>query len=345
MLNIKKFNKKIVNIDDIEKIYEISEYSDLVKVINKLIDECMIIPIKSSGGNGKKPTLYKRYRVVIEEDNSEILEEINYKLSSRFSTKYYEANLDKYIEHRAYILKLNEFFINKRELLNARISMNERAFQIWGREKFLQKENGKTILKNLGIPLEELNYYDTSEPLAYYSQNKSIPQNVLIIENKDTYYTMRNHLIKGNNSILGKRIDSIIYGGGKSLNKSFNDFQISVEWHVSNKENTFYYFGDLDYEGIVIYESFYERFFKEYNLRVFIEGYKMLIDKANKLSVDLPKTKEGQNRNIKDIFLKDISLIKQDVVNGKYIDYKLEIENILQNDLYIPQEIINIQDL
>lgn len=336
-----RIGKKTFKLDEIEKIYKIQEYEELVKLINSLIEKDEITPVKSSGGNGKNPTLYKRYRVVSEvKDNDEIINEIHYKLCSRLNTEYYENHLEKYMEHRKYILQLNDFFINNKSLLENRISMNERAFQIWGREKFLQRESGKLILKNLGVSLDELNYYDTSEPLAYYSHNKNNPQNVLIIENKDTYYTMRNHLINGNNYILGEQIDTIIYGGGKNVKKAFTDFKISVEPHVSHYLNKFFYFGDLDYEGIIIYEGFYESFSKEYNIKLFVSGYKKMINKVKEWKVQLPETKEGQNRNIGSIFFYEFNNNLDSSVN-----YKREMKEILEENLYIPQEIINIKDL
>ena len=336
-VNLSVLNKKTFDLDEIEKLYKISEYKKLVELINSLIAENKISPIKNSGGNGKTPTLHKRYRVIINEENNEdVLSEINYTLNSKFDTTYYESHIEKYKEHRNHILKLNDFINNNSILLEKRISMNERSFQIWGREKLIQKGIAKTIMKNLGISLEYLNYYDTSEPLAYYSSNKSIPQNVLIIENKDTYYTFRNHLINGNNEILGKKIDTLIYGKGKNLKKTFDDFKISVEEHVSNELNNFYYFGDLDYEGIIIYEGFYKEFSKEYNLGSFVEGYKKMIDKVKEWNIDLPKTKEGQNKNIGNLFLDEFN---------NYINYKKEMMGILEDKLYIPQEIINITDL
>lgn len=338
-------NKKIIKLEEFEKIYKITEYRKLVEIVNLLIEKGEIIPIKNSGGNGKSPTLYKRYRVVPKiQDNEEILNEIHYKLCSRFNVEYYEGHLDKYKEHRGYILKLNDFMINNSRLLDSKISINERSFQIWGREKFLQKEGGKTILKNLGISLDTLNYYDTSEPLAYYSHNKYIPQNILIIENKDTYFTMRNHMISGNNTILGEKIDTIIYGGGKNVKKAFNDFKISVEKHIYNNSNKFFYFGDLDYEGIIIYEGFYESFYKEYYLRPFFNGYRKMIDKVKALNIDLPKTKDGQNRNTTGLFFKHLQLVADNDIDT-FTEYEKEIKKILENDLYVPQEIINITDL
>lgn len=335
MKNLSSINKKFIESDEIEKIYKTENYEELCKVVNNLLEEKKILPVKSSGGNGKKPTLYKRYRLISDNaHNSNLLDEIHYKLSTKLSIEYYKNHLDKYEEDREYILKLSDFFDSKQKLLNSTVSMNERSFQIWGREKFLQKEGGKTIIKNLGLELEELNYYDTSEPLAYYSKSKEIPQKVLILENKDTYYTMRRHLIAGGETILGENISTLIYGGGKNINKAFNDYKISVEEYVSDSKNTILYFGDLDYEGIVIYEGLFQLFSKEYNIVPFVKGYKKMIDKEKSERICLPKTKEGQNRNINEIFLREFDE-----------NYRAPIEKILQEGYYIPQEILNITDL
>ena len=335
MSKLKNFDKKTIEIEEIERIFKVKHYKELYDLISILMDKKEIIPIKSSGGNGKTPTLYKKYRIIEEnQDYSELLDELSFKISQKLDISYYKNHLEKYKEHREYILKLNDFIINKEELLKTSVSTNERSFQIWGREKFIQKEEGKLLLKNLGLDLEYLNYYDTSEPLAYYSKSKESPQNILILENKDTYYTMRRYLIAGGNEILGENISTLIYGAGKNVNKAFKDFEISVEEYVSNKENKLLYFGDLDYEGIVIYEGLYNLVKDKYNIVPFINGYEQMIDKYIKEEIRLPKTKEGQNRNIKDIFL-----------NKFNADYRKKISKILQQDLYIPQEILNIKEL
>lgn len=331
---IDKFNKKKITLEKIEEIYKVSTYGELYDLILKLIENNEIEVIKSSGGNGRKPALYKKYKIVEkEEDNSFYIEELTYKILSKFDISYYKKNIDKYKEHRNYILALNTFIKENEELLKIPLSMNERSFQIWGREKFLQKEEGKSILKNLGLNLDYLNYYDTSEPLAYYSKSKKVPQNILILENKDTYYTMRKYLINSNNNILRKEIDTVIYGAGKGVIKAFRDYDISVEDYLANKVNKIYYFGDLDYEGIIIYEKFYDTYKDKYNINLFIDGYKKMIDKINNINC-LPKMKDGQNKNINKYFLDEFSL-----------EYRLKIEEILKNNLYIPQEIINITDL
>lgn len=327
------FNKKTVELNELERKFKINEYKELCNLIYKLIDEGEIIPIKNSGGNGKKPTLYKKYKLIEkEEDNQEFLDEIKFKLSPKFNLDYYKKNIKKYKEHREYILKLNDFYKNHLELLEVKISVNERSFQIFGREKFIKRESGKIILKNLKIDLSELNYYETSEPIAYYSSSKTVPQNILIVENKDTYYTLRRHLLNGSKTILGEKIGTVMYGGGKSIHNGFNDFEISVEAYVSNIQNKIIYFGDLDYEGILMYESFYNMFKETHIIEIFTKGYEKMIDKG--ILENLPKTKEGQNKNIKEIFFNNFSQ-----------EYREKIEIILKANKYIPQEIINITDI
>ena len=81
------------------------------------------------------------------------------------------------------------------------------------------------------------NIYETTEPLAYYSRTRNIPQNLLILENKDTFFSMRRHLLEGNEEILGIKIDTLIYGAGKGIFRSFEDFDLCVEPYMQAEGN------------------------------------------------------------------------------------------------------------
>lgn len=69
-----------------------------------------------------------------------------------------------------------------------------------------------------------------------------------------------------------------------------------------------------------------------------------MIDKVKELNIDLPKMKDGQNRNITGLFFKHLQLINNNDMDI-FTDYEKQIKYILENDLYVPQEIINITDL
>lgn len=73
---------------------------------------------------------------------------------------------------------------------------------------------------------------------------------------------------------------------------------------------------------------------EKYSIKPFVEGYKKMIDKYSKAAYDLPQTKEKQNKNISGDFLIHFNE-----------EYKEKIYKILNDGLYIPQEILNIGDL
>ncbi|MFA5519762.1 MAG: Wadjet anti-phage system protein JetD domain-containing protein [Spirochaetota bacterium] len=332
MKSIRKMGKKKITLDEISKLYKLNDYNSLIHFIIDKIDTGFIEPIRNSGTNGKTPALYNRYRIIhLETDNSEYENELQFNLHSSLKIDYYLKNINKYKEDRQYILQLSNYISNHKELLNQPVSMNERSFEIWNREKYLQKEGGFRILKNLGFSLQDLNIYETTEPLSYYSHHKDIPQNVLILENKDTFYSMRRHLIKGNENILGLPIGTLIYGKGKGIIKSFKDFTFCVEPYLSDESNQIIYLGDLDYEGILIYEQLSAVFMDRIPIKPFNEAYLYMLKKAKE--VILPETKEGQNKNIGNYFL--------DSFND---NDRSEILEILRNNKYIPQEILSSRD-
>ena len=183
------------------------------------------VPIKNSGLNGKNPPLYNVYWQIEEEkESNEFDDELNFKLSPKLSMEYYKKHIEQYRKDRDAILKLSDFYKNESEKqkLKKAESVNERSFEIWGQEKFLSRGQGKRILNRCGLELSFFNIYETTEPLAYYSRTRNIPQNLLILENKDTFFSMRRHLLEGNEEILGIKIDTLIYGAGKILTCVWN---------------------------------------------------------------------------------------------------------------------------
>ena len=121
---------------------------------------------------------------------------------------------------------------------------------------------------------------------------------------------------------------------GKGIIAAFSDFDISAEPYMTVMGNTIYYFGDLDYEGIGMYENFVAAYGERYEIRLFVRAYEKMLSKAQIMDMDsLPTTKEGQNRNIGSTFLSAFSQTQQTT-----------IMEILGHDRYIPQEILNMKD-
>lgn len=309
------------------------EYEQQYLDIKRRLDSGELKPVKSSGINGKKPALYKEYWLVEKkEDYEDLEEELKYQIIPRISVDYYLAHLKIYEKDRIWVLMLNEYLKNSSSHLRHQESVNERSFEIWNREKFLTKEHGKKILKRCGLEEKDLNVYETTEPLPYYAHTREVPQNILILENKDTFYSMRAHLLDGKETILGLKIGTLIYGGGKAILRSFQDFSLCMEPYMKSPDNTILYFGDLDYEGIGIYENLSRIFHRQYEIIPFCKAYQAMLEKSSKVS-RLPETKEEQNRNIENRFF---SYFPQSQVT--------QMKKILEEEVYIPQEILNISD-
>lgn len=324
---------KKIKLEELVLKYRILEYREIYLKVIALIESQKIKPVKASGLNGKSPALYREYWIIEEkQDVSQYIDELNYELVPAISTDYYQSHMNQYIQDRQWVLLLNDYIRNNKFM--TLMSENERSFDIWHREKFLKQEQGKKILKRCGLDTDFLQFYRTTEPIAYYSATRQTPQNLLIIENKDTFYSMRKYLIAGNDKICGEQIGTLIYGAGKGIAAAFFDFDISGEPYMAANGNRIFYFGDLDYEGIGIYENFATAYGDRYDIALFRKAYEKMLAKADAIGIDnLPVTKEGQNRKIQNLFLSQFSQSQQDV-----------IKEILEYNRYIPQEILNVKE-
>lgn len=333
---------KKIPLEQLLKESRAETYAEQYRYVRRLIEAKKIKAVKASPLNGKTPALPVSYwlaeDVPDERKRQEKEEDLKFHMSPAIRTDYYLNHLEVYGAEEHWVTQLNRYFLEQGEGEPEPVSLNERSFQIWGREKFLQKEQGKKVLAHCGVSLEQLRVYATSEPLAYYSASRQAPQTVLIIENKDTFYSMRRHLMAGGRRMFGEEIGTVIYGAGKGIWRSYEDFRFCVEPHMNDGRNRILYFGDLDYEGIGIYERLAALFGEgeePYEVEPFAPAYRKMLEKAEHMGMDfLPETSENQNR----------------CLSGRFFGYfpedmKERMERILLAGRYIPQEIIHVADL
>jgi len=332
--SIQKLKQTYILLDELEGLIKPANYLELVKEINRLISDGIIARVGNGKlTNGRIPPLCIKYRIIRDRENDlEIEKEIKH-LSPEFKVEKYLKNKETYKKQREEVQKLDYFFKNQKEKLNIRISKNERAYQIWGYEKMLDTSLGKSIISFNGLE-ERLNFYLTPEPFFDYILNLKDRMTMLVIENKDTWYTLRkilrNSRLKKIN-ILGVEIDGIIYGEGNKITKLCALDNYEREILSSNVE--FIYWGDLDFSGIDIYERV-----KAANLKSDIKLFTKIYEKMLELSTDkeLIEIMKEQNRNI------NLSVFLNEFLN---VGMQNKIKEILNNNRYIPQEILNYEEL
>ncbi|AMN31212.1 Wadjet anti-phage system protein JetD domain-containing protein [Clostridium perfringens] len=322
------FKRKTISLDELKDLSQKYEHKEIVELVEKLISSNKIIPIKSSGKTVNIPNIYKKYRIVKEANfDEDLLKEISTFYFS-LSTEYYRKNLKVYIKHREHVKKINDYLINKSECLKYKVSVNERSYEIFTDEKFLSSDEGKKILSNLNIDLYKfLNVYKTPEPFCYISLSNKTPQNILIVENKDTFVSLMKLLNEGINNILTKEFTTIIYGEGYKIHSSFDYIYEDVTLRfLTNKNNKFLYWGDIDKEGFAIYSLFKDKNVN-LNISLFKEAYQSMIEKSNEFELGFMKKKQTKEY--------------REVLHELPGETQVFINNILDFNKYIPQEILN----
>lgn len=343
-MNIEKIANKLIGYDgsrieekELRHLLSIPNYDAYYCVVCALIEGGHLSPVKNSGSNGMRPPLHKRYRIIRPSIcYDDLLPEIRL-LHGSFNIEGYVADTEKYSNHRFWVLALNDFFKNHSESLDVAISINERSFQIFKREKALREDRQLAAVLSFSPCLRDaLNFYDTPEPFFIADINPLPPnavdeRNVLIIENKDTWYTLRRIMRPDRRRIAGILFDSLIYGEGRKITRredSLTDFDSSI---FKGGKINYYYFGDLDYEGMGIVQDL-TAVNPELNIALMKPLYIAMLEAAD---VDkLPLAREKQNKKAAQWFVSMFGEAQQ-----------RDIVRVLEDGRYIPQEILNKGDL
>ena len=134
---------KKISLEQLQRESRTESYPEQYRYICAQIEENKIMPVKNSPLNGKKPALHTSYWLVEEKpDYGEEIAELQFQTVPAIRTDYYLKNPEVYRQERNWVRLLNRFFLERSEAGSRNLSpasLNERSFQIWGREKFLQR--------------------------------------------------------------------------------------------------------------------------------------------------------------------------------------------------------------
>lgn len=240
-----------------EKYLQAGGYSAFADGITELEAEKWVRPIKASKQNGMLPPLYNRYEKLHRE--SSLDQGTKRQLMTQFhpsiQTSYYLLHPEEWKRDAPYVTALHHFLSDLDPGQRMRIPLNERSFQVFHDEKWLDSPQGRSVLRRVGLTWDDLSCYATHEPFFYVQ--RGLPEegsvNALIIENKDTFYSLKELLLQGITVWGGIPFSLLIYGEGWKITKSF-----PFVWELNglqNRELRFYYFGDLDPVGIEIWHQ------------------------------------------------------------------------------------------
>ena len=337
LISIEKvlFSEKKVtcSLDRLKELIVHDDYDKLAQIITILCENEILSPVKASKRNGMVPPLYNRYRIHKKtSEDPAMVSEIR-SLHHMIDTEVFINDHNKYLKYRRVIITLDGFLKLNPEGLWQIMSENERAYQIWGDEKTLDNSENISLLKECGV-WDKLNTYPTPEPFFSYSVTSDI-NDILVIENKDTWFSLRERIREeGRCTVFGKHIDCIIYGEGNKITKSGYSLTkfLQTEIRYSGKV---WYWGDIDHAGIEI-------FLKARRLNQTLDI--MPLSAAYTVMVDL--FKERLNVPNEGMYKVRTTQKRPDEISNFYFmlsspETAAAIDDILLDDMYIPQEIVN----
>jgi len=243
----------------------------------------------------------------------------------KISLSYYQQHQSELESDLKKIYKINDFFMINKDFYLFDTSVNERSFQIFNHEKFLSSSEGKSFLKKIGLNYSDLNCYETFEPFFSFMVPDTIltqNSNALIVENKDTFYSLKKIFLKNKKIHNNIEFSILIYGEGKKIERSLSYIKEITQCDIS-----FYYFGDIDLEGLSIFYRIYHAY-QNFKIHPLTSLYQNII--AN-------YSNTARQINSKQIMVEDhISFF------CKYFlpDEQAMLKKMLKKNLCIPQEVL-----
>lgn len=337
----KKFKISIIEMEKfIERKFEnLNEYdnqggySEFYKLVKSLESQKILKPVNASRNitNGKISVLPVTWWVIVENNAQQWSIDEMMIVSSKLNLEYFKKNPKlQTTENWTNILKLYEYL--KLTKFNKWVSKEERAYQIFGNEKYFDKnEEGRKLLSYLGLSLEFFKIKDYGEPFVYWvkpNMNLDKITRILITENLSFFHTCRRYL-KINDSLLGVPYEMVIYGEGTHIENSLP----SIKEIIEHQGYYIDYVGDIDPTGISIYCRLKEKY-PNLPLRLAIKIYQSMIQNA---SVENP-FKVGQN-----IVEEHYEKFFEEII--EYPEIIQKIQNLRECKTRIPQETISIEQL
>ena len=333
--------KKTISDEELQQILQESDYGIFHTEVEKLVESGVLVPVKSSKTNGRLPPLFNRYRIVKPQEDYTIYLVSIRRLNPHLNIAGYLQRPELYYKHLEIVEGISKYLWFAQDLLDWPMSRKERSFSLWGREKFLDEQMAlvREVLKFNGLEEDFLNYYDTPEPFFEYHHSHGELKTVLVIENKDTWFTFRKLMqATGNNNISGTVVNVLLYGEGNKITKNgaLEEYRATMlggqcGQNVSTQcRPKFLYFGDLDWEGIRLFFRTREAN-PALDLKPFSSLYRLMLELAE--SVELPKSLD--QRGVVGPLPEFLSLLG--------IPEEESLRALLAEGKYIPQEIVNYQ--
>lgn len=298
------------------------QYEQFAQILMQLERENILTSVKASGMNGKQPPLANTYKInktmVLKGVREQVIQ-LKKSFHAAIWIEYYLTKTIQELEQDLPALQQLNTYLQNNPLPERKALAQERSFEIFNNEKFITEQGGKQLLEKVKV-WELLEIWPIADPVSYAINPFKLNDEhhkFLIVENKATFYSLLPALKESVFSAL-------LYGQGNAINGTI---QVLKEQLPLNYENVqFYYFGDLDAEGISIWYLLQQKI----HAQLALPFYRACLQKK------AAKGKEYQRKNAAAI---------EAFVHHFDEETKGYIGQLLQEGFYFPQEILKADEL
>lgn len=299
-----------------------TDYTDFANTIKVLEAQNILKPMKSHKTNNKSIPLYNTYRINQSYFKDQIMDQIQtFRLKMHqdiYLDHYYSLKEEEWTRDLPYIERIDQY-MKANGLPDTEASAAERSYKIAGDEKWIDEKGGKALLQRLQL-WEQLKVSYNVDPLMIVINPLKINNMEhmhLVVENKATFY----ELLQG---IKNTDFTSLIYGVGWKIVSNIH--MLEKQLGLMDQKHSIFYFGDLDHEGISIWNTLNEK----RAVLLAVEFYRALLQK------DSTEGKHNQKENLEAI---------EKFVQAFTPSEGIKIKDLLKSKQYYPQEGLQRKEL
>ncbi|MEF3310141.1 DUF2220 family protein [Paenibacillus sp. GYB004] len=332
MRYLQTLKKQHASLPELEQLFvgQPCTYEQFSGAVLELEAAGMLQMVQRQGRTGKLPSLAYQYKVHKSRLKEELHQEIHQarlKLHPLIGLDaYYALELDDWQRDWPYLERIDGY-LRRNALPDTDVPAPERSFELVGDEKWITEKRGKELLARIGL-WERLRIIPVEDPLMMAVNPRCLcsaspVHRHLIVENKTTYQALLQ-------ALPDVPFTTLIFGGGKRIAKSIE--LLPLQLPLGDVAHRFYYFGDIDPEGITIWHTLNERVLAKFGCPAVpaLPFYRACLDKSFVYGKDNQRSKEESIRRFGDYFTSE---------------EQARIEALLAEGGYYPQEIVRTEEL
>lgn len=262
------YKKKTVTLEILQQLCRSVTYDAFKDAVQDLESDGVLVPVKASGtdhgGLARKYSIHKG-RLFASVAKIVRREAVSLSIPSSLDVSwYYDHPIDEWNRDKGRIVALSRFLSAEGA---SPASLQQRSYDIFHDEKYLLNDGG--LLTRLGLTRDDLAIVDEVDPLMLACHPLPSPVHLhLVVENKAPWASLFSQLEQ-------TRLTTLILGYGWKILANMD--QLPRQCGYPDDRHVIWYFGDFDWEGLLIWHELRQQ--SALDIRLAVPFYRVFLTK------------------------------------------------------------------